>query len=227
MRQLCNCVFLATAVLKAQKAAEQHAQMADPASGGAGSALSSLISPVFSMQGVRQASLKSWSRAPCDLSGIERKVTTLQRSALTPVICTREVPCSTLQDVCRLHAQVLLLRGAPCRARKQTEFEKRKAAFAKLVGLLMSMMKRRALYDVLPLDPTAWPVLLAAHREELRTTMAEQAALNRVDLSTMDAPGAQVGRHSAAVCLSALQLLHRGKTMQFVAKEPKTLSRRG
>ena len=52
-----------------------------------------------------------------------------------------------------------------CRARKQTEFEKRKAAFAKLIGLLMSMMKRRALYDVLPLDPTAWPVLLAAHLE--------------------------------------------------------------
>ena len=89
----------------------------------------------------------------------------------------------------------------PCRARKQTEFEKRKAAFAKLIGLLMSMMKRRALYDVLPLDPTAWPVLLAAHREELRATMAEQAALHRVDLSTMDAPGAQVSRHSAAVSL--------------------------
>ena len=78
-----------------------------------------------------------------------------------------------------------------CRARKQTEFEKRKAAFAKLLGLLLSMMKRRALYDVLPLDPTAWPVLLAAHREELRNTMAEQAAVNKVDLSTMQAPGAQ------------------------------------
>ena len=78
------------------------------------------------------------------------------------------------------------------RARKQTEFEKRKAAFAKLLGLLLSMMKRRALYDVLPLDPTAWPVLLAAHREELRTTMVEQAAVNKVDLSTMQAPGAQV-----------------------------------
>ena len=78
------------------------------------------------------------------------------------------------------------------RARKQTEFEKRKAAFAKLLGLLLSMMKRRALYDVLPLDPTAWPVLLAAHREELRATMAEQAATNKVDLSAMKAPGAQV-----------------------------------
>ncbi len=79
-----------------------------------------------------------------------------------------------------------------CRARKQTEFEKRKAAFAKLLGLLLSMMKRRALYDVIPLDPTAWPVLLAAHREELRTTMAEQAVTNKVDLSAMQAPGAQV-----------------------------------
>ena len=98
-----------------------------------------------------------------------------------------------------------------CRARKQTEFEKRKAAFAKLIGLLMSMMKRRALYDVLPLDPTAWPVLLAAHREELRVTMAEQAALNRVDLSTMDAPGAQVGRYSAAMCLEAGQPLCHGQ----------------
>jgi hypothetical protein len=54
------------------------------------------------------------------------------------------------------------------------------------------MMRRRALHEVLPLDPTAWPVLLAAHREELRTTMAEQAATHRVDLSTMKAPGAQV-----------------------------------
>ena len=54
------------------------------------------------------------------------------------------------------------------------------------------MMKRRALYDVLPLDPTAWPVLLAAHREELRNTMAEQAVANKVDLSAMQAPGAQV-----------------------------------
>ena len=78
------------------------------------------------------------------------------------------------------------------RARKQTEFEKRKAAFAKLLALLMSMMRRRALHEVLPLDPTAWPVLLAAHREELRSTMAEQAAAHRVDLSTMKAPGAKV-----------------------------------
>lgn len=54
------------------------------------------------------------------------------------------------------------------------------------------MMKRRALYDVLPLDPTAWPVLLAAHREELRNTMAAQAVANKVDLSAMQAPGAQV-----------------------------------
>ena len=111
------------------------------------------------------------------------------------------------EHLCKVRAQASILQGIPCRARKQTEFEKRKAAFAKLIGLLMSMMKRRPLYDVLPLDPTAWPVLLAAHREELRTTMAEQAALNRVDLSTMEAPGAQVGRPSAAVCPETVQLL--------------------
>ena len=84
----------------------------------------------------------------------------------------------------------------------------------------MSMMKRRALYDVLPLDPTAWPVLLAAHREELRATMAEQAALNRVDLSTMDAPAAQVSRHSAAVCLEAVQLLSRRQDGRGTAETP-------
>ena len=112
---------------------------------------------------------------------------------------------------CKARTQASLSQSVPCRARKQTEFEKRKAAFAKLIGLLMSMMKRRALYDVLPLDPTAWPVLLAAHREELRTTMAEQAALNRVDLSTMEPPGAQVGRYSAAMCLEAVQPLCHGQ----------------
>ncbi len=94
---------------------------------------------------------------------------------------------------------------SPCRARKQTEFEKRKAAFAKLIGLVMSMMKRRPLYEVLPLDPTAWPVLLAAHREELRHTMAEQAALNKVDLSTMKAPGAKASTLHEPIVLTASQ----------------------
>ena len=180
--------------------------MASPAAAGAGSALSSLISPVFSMQGVRQASRKCWSsEAPSDLSGIECSATP-QQSCLTQSYVPPRCREALFREGkgCKAQAQASLLQMVPCRARKQTEFEKRKAAFAKLVGLLMSMMKRRALYDVLPLDPTAWPVLLAAHREELRTTMAEQAALNRVDLSTMDAPGAQVGRHSAAVCMVAL-----------------------
>lgn len=114
------------------------------------------------------------------------------------------------------------MQSVPCRARKQTEFEKRKAAFAKLIGLLMSMMKRRALYDVLPLDPTAWPVLLAAHREELRATMAEQAALNKVDLSTMEPPGAQVGTCAWRPC----SLCVMDKTSQSNAEQPENPSRK-
>ena len=98
----------------------------------------------------------------------------------------------TAHSTCHCHMQRQIAERFLCRARKQTEFEKRKAAFAKLLGLLLSMMRRRALYDVIPLDPMALPVLLAAHREELRSTMAEQAVVNRVDLSSMAAPGAQV-----------------------------------
>ena len=78
-----------------------------------------------------------------------------------------------------------------------------------------------------PLDPTAWPVLLAAHREELRTTMAEQAAVNRVDLSMMEAPGAQVGRPPAALCPETVQLLYNGKTLQYSANQPVDPSRKG
>ena len=85
--------LLQHAVFEAQKAAEQHAQMAGPAEG-AGSALSSLISPVFSMQGVRQASRKCWSsEAPYNFSGIGR---TPQQSCLTPVIPTWNVCQITL-----------------------------------------------------------------------------------------------------------------------------------
>ena len=45
--------------------------------------------------------------------------------------------------------------------------------------------------QLLPLDPAAFPILLAAHREALRRSMAEHAAAHRVDPSTMDPPNAQ------------------------------------
>jgi hypothetical protein len=74
----------------------------------------------------------------------------------------------------------------------------------KLVGLLTSMFKRRHFYEVLPMDPVAWPLLLAAHREALRTSMAERAVLNRVDPSTMQPPAAKASLSSrwAEVCWS-------------------------
>lgn len=62
----------------------------------------------------------------------------------------------------------------------------------KLLGMLTSMFRRRHFYEVLPLDPVAFPVLLAAHREALRASMAEQAAAHRVDPSTMQPPAAHV-----------------------------------
>ncbi len=61
----------------------------------------------------------------------------------------------------------------------------------KLVGLMTSMFRRRHFYEVLPMDPVAWPLLLAAHREALRKSMAEQAVLSRIDPSTMQPPAAK------------------------------------
>jgi hypothetical protein len=85
--------------------------------------------------------------------------------------------------------------------RKQTELEKRKAAAMKLLTMLTSMFRRRHFYEVLPLDPVAFPVLLTAHREALRANLAEAAAAHRVDLSTMQPPAAQVGHAiSDAAC---------------------------
>lgn len=81
--------------------------------------------------------------------------------------------------------------AANARVRKQTELEKRKAAVMKLVGMLTSMFRRRHFYEVLPMDPVAWPLLLAAHREALRTSMAEHAGLHRIDASTMLPPAAK------------------------------------
>jgi hypothetical protein len=76
--------------------------------------------------------------------------------------------------------------------RKQTELEKRKAAAMKLLGMITSMFRRRHFYEVLPLDPVAFPVLLAAHRVALHVSMAEEAAQHRVDASTMEPPAARV-----------------------------------
>lgn len=107
-------------------------------------------------------------------------------------IATGESAYQTMHDACCMLWILLFRPEQCCRVRKQTELEKRKAAVFKLVGLMTSMFRRRHFYEVLPLDPVAWPLLLAAHRDELRSTMAEQAALHRVDASTMPPPAAQV-----------------------------------
>jgi len=101
-----------------------------------------------------------------------------------------------MHDACCILQNFLFRPEQCCRVRKQTELEKRKAAVFKLVGLMTSMFRRRHFYEVLPLDPVAWPLLLAAHRDELRSTMAEQAALHHVDASTMPPPASQVTQPS-------------------------------
>ncbi|BDA50637.1 probable Sn1-specific diacylglycerol lipase alpha at N-terminal half [Coccomyxa sp. Obi] len=122
----------------------------------------------------RKAASQS-SGAHCEVSGAERTAGAAVAAAGSAV-SSLVSPVFSMQGV---------------RVRKQTELEKRKAAVMKLVGMLTSMFRRRHFYEVLPMDPVAWPLLLAAHREALRTSMAELAVLHRVDASTMLPPAAK------------------------------------
>ena len=60
------------------------------------------------------------------------------------------------------------------RSRKQTESERQRSMVRIFINMLISMVKRRQLWNVLPLDPGAWFVLYREHTAGVQKAIASQ-----------------------------------------------------
>jgi hypothetical protein len=58
--------------------------------------------------------------------------------------------------------------------RKQAEAERRSAAARMFVELITSTVRRRTLFSLLPLDPTAWLTVLQRHQVDFAALLASQ-----------------------------------------------------
>ena len=66
------------------------------------------------------------------------------------------------------------------------------------------------------MDPAAWPVLLVAHRDALRMTMAREAGAHGIDPSAAGPPGSLVGhcRNEPSLGLIGQEQWLLGETME-------------
>ena len=74
----------------------------------------------------------------------------------------------------KAHYTVSSLALLMLRSRKQTESERQRSMVRIFINMLISMVKRRQLWNVLPLDPGAWFVLYREHTAGVQKAIASQ-----------------------------------------------------
>ncbi|KAK9827419.1 hypothetical protein WJX74_000870 [Apatococcus lobatus] len=117
-------------------------------------------------------------RASCRTSDFVRRRTWRLKHGSMHTQPSQQIPVpSTSAEVKAALAGSLIspateIQGA--RSRKQTESERQRSMVRIFINMLISMVKRRQLWNVLPLDPGAWFVLYREHTAGVQKAIASQ-----------------------------------------------------